>query len=946
MELSGRTAQGAFSFTFDGRAVAAVPGDTVASALAAGDAVALRRTADGSRRGLWCGMGACWDCVVTIDGAPTRACMASAQAGLVVESGRAESPPARPAAKQAERVCDVLVVGGGPAGLAAAAAAAQSGARTVLLDERARPGGQYFKPQGVRHPHRLDRQHRRGEALRAQAASWVAIESGALVWGGFARDEIAAIVDGAAVLFRPRRLILAPGAHERPVPIAGWTLPGVMTVGAVQGLVRSHRVSPGQRVVLAGNGPLLLQVACELLDGGAKVAAVVEAAAQPKPGVDVARLGVAGPFLALAGLRHLARLRRAGVPVLWDSRLLGCEGEERFERLAVATPKGVRRIAADVCALNVGFVPETGLARALGAEHRVSASGVLETVRSAAGRTSVEGLFVVGDGAALGGAMAALAQGRMAGLEAARELGLRVASLVPSLRAWRRARAFQGALWRLYAADLPPLPGDEVIVCRCEDVTAGRVRAAVVAGARSLASVKRATRAGMGRCQGRMCALTLQALCGGTAGEAGHAAPRALVESDYAAPRAPTRPVPIAQLMHPETVPDVPIAAPHVTRWVTAAPGPNPGDCDVLVIGGGLVGLSAALFLAREGRDVVVADRSEPGLAASTANAGSLHVQLLPYEFSEADPGPLAETPTLALRSIALWRALAAEAGEDFGLRTEGGLMLARTAADLDLLRAKARFERAQGVETEIVGPNELAQMAPALARDYAGAAFCASEGQGDPLRGTLGLAALAWRAGVRAARGVEVLGLEREGGGWRVRCGAGSFVAGQVLNAAGPYASGVAGLVGERLPIGGIVQQVIATNPVTPVLRQLVAQMGLHLSLKQGDGGHLLIGGGWPGRFDADGATRLDRRSIQGNLWTAAQVMPMLTGLEMVRAWTGLAVYLQRGPVIGQSRSGLFHAVTSNGYTLGPIAGRLIADAMLGRGAPPAAFAPEGFVS
>ncbi len=132
-----------------------------------------------------------------------------------------------------------------------------------------------------------------------------------------------------------------------------------------------------------------------------------------------------------------------------------------------------------------------------------------------------------------------------------------------------------------------------------------------------------------------------------------------------------------------------------------------------------------------------------------------------------------------------------------------------------------------------------------------------------------------------------------------------------------------------------------IATDPVAPVLRQLVAQMGLHLSLKQGDGGHLLIGGGWPGRLDPDGATRLLRRSIEGNLWTATQVMPALAGLEVVRAWTGLAVYLERGPVIGEGQPGLFHAVTSNGYTLGPIAGRMIAEAMLGRGSPPAAFAP-----
>ena len=161
------------------------------------------------------------------------------------------------------------------------------------------------------------------------------------------------------------------------------------------------------------------------------------------------------------------------------------------------------------------------------------------------------------------------------------------------------------------------------------------------------------------------------------------------------------------------------------------------------------------------------------------------------------------------------------------------------------------------------------------------------------------------------------------------------------MLNAAGAYARQIGAMTGLDIPIRGVVQQVIATAPVAPMLRQLVAQVGRNLSLKQTDGGHMLIGGGWPGGF-ADGATHLRRRSIEGNLWTAAQAVPALAGLDMVRAWTGLAVQMDRGPVIGQSQPGLYHAVLGNGYTLGPIAGRLIADAMLGHGAPPGHFAPS----
>ena len=195
----------------------------------------------------------------------------------------------------------------------------------------------------------------------------------------------------------------------------------------------------------------------------------------------------------------------------------------------------------------------------------------------------------------------------------------------------------------------------------------------------------------------------------------------------------------------------------------------------MLVIGGGIVGLSAALFLAREGRDVVVADRNEPGLSASTANAGSLHVQIVPYVFTDADPGPLSEALSLAPRSIALWRSFAQQAGETLGIRIEGGLSLAATSAELALLSRKAAFERARGIDSVILGPAELAALAPAIGPEYAGAAFCAEEGQGDPLRGTMALADLAWKAGVRAAAGVAVLGMEREGSGWVVQTSAGA---------------------------------------------------------------------------------------------------------------------------------------------------------------------------
>ena len=176
------------------------------------------------------------------------------------------------------------------AGLSAGIAAAAAGASVVILDERHAPGGQFAKPLAPSHADATpDAQFRLGTSLRTEAErAGVRLEANATVWGAFAPNEIAALARGQSITYHPRRLILATGAHEAPVPVPGWTLPGVMTTGGLQTLVRSQRVSPGQRVLIAGNGPLNLQLACELLAGGLTPDNVAEAIrVSGAPAVDV-----------------------------------------------------------------------------------------------------------------------------------------------------------------------------------------------------------------------------------------------------------------------------------------------------------------------------------------------------------------------------------------------------------------------------------------------------------------------------------------------------------------------------------------------------------------------------------------------------------------------------------------------------------------------------------
>ena len=920
----------AISFQFDGQRIEALAGESVAAALSAAGITTFRRTASGAPRGLFCGMGACFDCLVTVDSRiGQRACLTQAMDGITVSSGFPAEPASAPAPAPQERNCDILVVGGGVAGLAASIAAAEAGAAVTLLDERHALGGQYAKPLAASHADNApDPQFRLGADLRQRAAqAGVQMEAGATVWGAFGPTEIAALVRGQSITYRPRRLILAPGAHEAPVPVQGWTLPGVMTTGGLQTLVRTQRVSPGQRVLIAGSGPLNLQLACELLAGGIRPVAVLEAAARPGPAAlpDLLRMARSAPDLVRDGWTMLRRLRRQGVPVLWNTTLDRLDGAGRVQAAYAAS----RRFDVDTVALNMGFQPEVNLARALGVAHRFvdRGAGYLATDTDTEGRTSRDGVYAVGDGASLGGARIAQSRGRLAGLAAARDLGLTAPTDPATLAALSRAEVFQDALWRVFVARPVPI-ADAAVVCRCEEVTAARLRHEIAAGLTSLPALKKATRAGMGRCQGRFCAATIARLC-----------PVVPDAEGFAAPRAPLRPVPVAPLVQeaPEFVaPLLPDAAPPARLHALPSLPVETRQADVVVIGGGAVGLSTAYYLAKGGADVLLVDRDEAGMAASTANAGSLHVQLLSYDFNEHTPpdgGPAAHTLPLGPRSIALWKAIAEAAGEDLGLRTEGGLMLAEDAAGLDWLRRKSAMERRWGIESHILGSNELRTLAPALSDRMLGADFVPAEGYGDPLRGMMALLKLTQAQGARLLRGAEVHAVERSGSGWTVTTSKGVITAGKVVNATGPWAARTGRLVGLELPVTGTVQQVIVTEPVPPMTRHLVAVANRHLSLKQQASGGFLIGGGWFGGFDAaTGRSHSLRQNIQGNLWVCGRALPAVKAMSIVRAWTGINTAIDRAPLLGEvpRLSGFYNAVTANGYTLGPIAGQITAAAIL----------------
>jgi len=940
------------TFRFEGDEIEALEGETIAAALTAAGRLDLRDAHEGDHRGIFCGMGTCQDCLVEIDGRGSqRACMTKVSAGLDVRRASLDAqqlaPLAkRPASELPTESCDVAIVGAGPAALAAARHLAAAGLRTIIVDERAQPGGQYFKPLAPSHRFMdapVDSQFAEGERRRREALSAGAeIRSGALVWKAALLDtgraELAVNGPDGAYMLDAANVLLATGAYEAPHHVPGWTLPGVMTAGAAQTLARAYRVSPGQRVLVAGNGPLNWQVALELSRGGAKVVAVLESA---RP----TRLGAAGPFagmlanaprFALEGVRMRAELARAGIPIHEGTVVTAISGDGRAERVDAKTDRGATlRFDVDAVSLGYGFIPAAELVRHLGGKVDVDRrTGFAVPVVDGNGRTSVPNVWIAGDGAGIRGSQAALARGELAALDIIAASGRSTQLDVHAIRArLEAANAFQGSLWSLFRpAVVAPPPSGDTLVCRCEAVSAADIEAARADGVEDLGSLKRRTRLGMGRCQGRYCAGHALRMLRGTLD--------GMVEADLFAPQAPVRPVPAAALAvekgewggHREVPTEV------IPRGAFRAD-PLPQACDLLVIGAGIAGSSTAMFAAREGMDVVVVDRSAPNSQASGGNAGSLHVQLLSWDFGKkamAGGSPAQRTLPLQRDSVALWKELERGLAADFEIVTTGGLMVAEDEAQAVFLRDKAAAEQAVGIDTQVIGRDELSSLAPAVSDRMVVAAYCAAEGKINPLKATPVIVAEAKRAGARFFAGHQITGIAQSGDHYVVTSAAGGSIrAKRIVMAAGGWSRHLGRLLGCELPISGAPLQMLVTEPTRPILKQLIAHADRHLTMKQATNGNLIIGGAWTaGANPETGYSRVFRTSIEGNLWVAERTVPAVSGLNLLRSWAAMNINIDGAPLLGAlpGHPSVFVAATANGYTLGPMMGKLTADLVLGR--------------
>ncbi len=420
---------------------------------------------------------------------------------------------------------EIVIVGAGPAGVAAGVTAARAGAQVTLIDEYDRAGGQYFKqPAGSsaakNFPPLLADNIQKGQDLLAGLSHPnINFLHNTLVWNVTPDRKLSLYSPDGSDELQAQRLIIAGGAYERVMPFPGWTLPGVMTVGGAQLLLKGQAMLAGRRLLLAGTGPLLQLAGVQLLEAGAEIAAIVEIQ-KPKTLLPYAFKFWRHWDKVGEGVKNQWRLKKAGTPIKFGHTVTRALGEQEVEGAVIARVDDTGQPLAgteetldvDTVCLNFGFVPATQLTQLAGCEHRFdSRYGCLVAVANQHMETSQAGIFAVGETRGIGGVDVALLEGRMAGLAAAQQLGYSSdeteQNRQDTLRAWQKARAVVETLGAMFAVKpgLCALATDDVPVCRCEEVTAGEVRAAVRTGVTHLNGLKPWTRVGMGRCQSRIC---------------------------------------------------------------------------------------------------------------------------------------------------------------------------------------------------------------------------------------------------------------------------------------------------------------------------------------------------------------------------------------------------------------------------------------------------------
>lgn len=371
---------------------------------------------------------------------------------------------------------------------------------------------------------------------------------------------------------------------------------------------------------------------------------------------------------------------------------------------------------------------------------------------------------------------------------------------------------------------------------------------------------------------------------------------------------------------------------------------------DTAVIGGGIVGLCAAWFLAEEGRGVVVIDEGRH--SGTSTNAGSLHVQMqsrFMRLYPDLVPGLELALPLYPL-AVQFWQELARRLDTGIDLNLSGGLMVAENLAQFEFLAAKCKRERALGLDVAMLDRADVERAAPYLGPAIMGAEFCATEGKVNPLLANQAIRHRALAHGVVHRTEERVVDIVRERAAFVLTTNHGILTAGRLVIAAGAGTRDLAARVGVSVAVEAEPLHINVTEATAPLIKHLVQHADQQITMKQLATGQIIIGGGWPARLSGpDAFPTVDLTSLVGNVTLAQHVVPQIGSLRLIRTWAGVNTTADGRSVLGQVAGvpDVTFAVPGDaGYTLGPLCARMAADLVVGRQpiVDPAPYSPERF--
>jgi len=358
---------------------------------------------------------------------------------------------------------------------------------------------------------------------------------------------------------------------------------------------------------------------------------------------------------------------------------------------------------------------------------------------------------------------------------------------------------------------------------------------------------------------------------------------------------------------------------------------------DVIVIGGGAIGASSTYQLAKHGANVALLEEFDLNTQASGRNAGSLHgqIQYEPFEELGVDwAKQFLHGLSILADSLKIWRGLSEELGADLEVSSNGGLMIAENEKNLRHLEEKVRLENSIGIDSRMLSHSELQEKAPYISSKMVGAAYCPIEGKANPLVVAPAFVDAARRHGASISTKTEVHQISKSSKGFTVSTSAGEFLGSKVLITANAGIPKLTAGLGRRIPISDVPVQVSVTEQIEKFVHHLVYFTSEKLTFKQANSGSLLIGGGWPARYDERSNPILNPDSLRSNLRVALKVVPRIADVKVIRTWVGTGNGTEdHNPIIDKfpGIEGLFVGMYPYmGFTASPLMGQLLAELVL----------------